>query len=200
MTRRRIPVIGLVSALVVATGPSCAGPERATRPDAGDAPALAVAEPSPNGLLVCPGSVPRYVAGVVTPALGGTVAVGGFSITVPPGGVSEPQTIVLTVPQSAYLEVDIRVEGQEHFVFQAPATVTLDYSRCGVSSSELGRLTAWYIDGATKALLENMGGVDDRPARRLTFSTPHLSGYSIANRTDPAPGEGSETGDSGVQY
>ncbi len=199
MTKGRIPAIGLAGAFVLAAAISCAGPDRATRPETAGAPALQLADGSAAGLLLCPGSVKRYASGVVTPELGGTVAVGGFSISLPAGAVLEPRTITLTVPESPYLEVDIRVDGVEHFVFQAPAVVTLDYGRCGVSTSQLGRLSAWYIDGATKSLLENMGGTDDRPSRRLTFRTPHLSGYAVVNRADPPPGDASDPGDSGIQ-
>ena len=195
MTRRRTFAIGLARAIVVGTALSCAGPDGATRPEAGGTPALLVAESSGSALLVCPGSVPRYASGVVTPEHGGTVAVGGFSITLPPGAVREPHVLTLTVPESRYLEVDIRIDGHEHYVFQAPAVVTLDYSRCGISSNQLGQLTAWYIDAQTKALLENMGGVDDRPSRRITFVTPHLSGYSIVTRTEPAPDDGTAPGE-----
>ena len=41
-------------------------------------------------------------------------------------------------------------------------------------------LSVWHIDVTTKALLENMGGVNDTVARKITFSTPHLSGYAVA--------------------
>jgi hypothetical protein len=182
MSRTRIPAIGLATAIVVATALACAGPDRATRPEFGGTPALLVGRTS--GLLECPGSVPRYASGVVTPEAGGTVMVGGFSIALPAGAVAEPQTLSITVPESPFLEVDIRVEGVEHFQFLQPAVVTLDYSRCGISTAQLGELTAWYLDPATKTPLENMGGVDDRLSRKLTFVTPHLSGYGIITRTD----------------
>ena len=42
-------------------------------------------------------------------------------------------------------------------------------------------LTVWYIDSETKAPLENMGGVDEKLTRTITFVTSHLSEYAIAN-------------------
>jgi hypothetical protein len=38
----------------------------------------------------------------------------------------------------------------------------------------------WHIDPLTKTFLEDMGGVDDKVARTVTFSTDHFSGYAIA--------------------
>ena len=33
----------------------------------------------------------------------------------------------------------------------------------------------------TKQPLENMGGIDNKLLKTVTFVTPHLSGYAIAN-------------------
>lgn len=194
MTRRSFPAIGLATAFVVASILACAGPERATLPEVGGTPALFVGQPA--ALIVCPSSETHSASGVVTPELGGTVAVGAFSITLPAGAVSEERTITVTVPASRFLEVDIRVEGFEHFQFEQPAVVTLDYSRCGVVAGGSQPLTAWYIDGATKTLLEQMGGVDDKVSRTVTFVTPHLSGYAVANRTGVAE-DSTSTGGTG---
>jgi hypothetical protein len=100
---------------------------------------------------------------------------------VPAGAVLVPTLIQVTTPASRYMEVDISVPGVEHFVFELPVTVTIDYGRCSRSDLDKAQLTAWYIDSETKALLEAMGGVDDKVARTVTFTTPHLSGYALAN-------------------
>jgi hypothetical protein len=39
----------------------------------------------------------------------------------------------------------------------------------------------WYIDSDTKAMLEPMGGVDNKLLKTITFTTGHLSGYAVAN-------------------
>jgi hypothetical protein len=183
MTTRRIPALGLAAALVASIGLACAQPDRVSRPAA--APSLSLTSGGSAALLLCPGSSPKSVSGVVTPLLGGTVAAGGFSIALPAGAVLAPTTITVTVPASPYLEVDIRADGAEHYQFEQPAVVTMDYSRCGVAAADK-RLTVLYIDEATKTPLEDMGGVDDKLSRRITFVTPHLSGYALANRTDTA--------------
>jgi hypothetical protein len=78
------------------------------------------------------------------------------------------------------MEIQIRANDEDHFYFKEPVVVTIDYSRCGRTDLVGRRLTAWYIDADTKALLENMGGVDDKLLQQITFSTSHFSGYAIA--------------------
>jgi len=133
-------------------------------------------EPS---LLVCPTNQTQSATAVIG-ALGGTVAVGGSSITLPPAAVLEPTTITLTVPASNYMEVDITANDAEHFDFLVPATVTISYARCSRSNINLKPLSVWYIDSLLKSLLQNMGGIDNKLLRTVTFTTDHLSGYSIA--------------------
>ena len=89
--------------------------------------------------------------------------------------------MTVTVPASKYMEVEISVAGSEHFTFELPVVVTLSYDRCTRSAADLLPMTAWYIDSETKDLLAPMGGMDDKVARTVTFTTGHLSGYAIAN-------------------
>jgi len=133
-----------------------------------------------TNLIECPASTASQSAAVVTP-LGGVVLSGGTSISIPAGAVLVPTTIIVTVPASQYMEVDISVPGIEHFLFELPVTVTVSYARCQRADINRTPLTAWHIDTSTKALLEAMGGVDDKLARSVTFTTPHLSGYALAN-------------------
>ena len=87
----------------------------------------------------------------------------------------------MTVPASKYMEIDVSALGVAHLLFQTPATITLDYARC--TNEQLGDepLSVWYLDPLTHRPLEDMNGVDDRLAKRITFTTGHLSGYAIAN-------------------
>lgn len=133
----------------------------------------------PN-LVECPTSTASSASGLITP-LGGMVSAGGTTISVPAGAVMVPTTITVTVPASNYMEVDISVPGVAHFEFLQPVSVTLGYARCTRSDIDRSPLTAWFIDSQTKEPLEAMGGVDDKTARTVTFSTGHLSGYALAN-------------------
>ena len=131
-------------------------------------------------LVECPTDQSTSASALVTP-LGGVVTAGGTSISVPAGAVLVPTTITVTVPASQYMEVDITADGAEHFTFQTPVTVSVSYARCTRDNINKEALEAWYIDSNTKALLQNMGGTDDKTARTVTFVTDHLSGYAVAN-------------------
>jgi len=58
--------------------------------------------------------------------------------------------------------------------------VTIDYSRCNRWSTLFKLLSVWNIDQDTKALLQNMGGIDNKLTQSITFVTPHFSGFAIA--------------------
>lgn len=131
-------------------------------------------------LLECPTNESSSASGLVTPLLGGTVAVGGTAIVVPAGGVLEPVPISVTVPASRFVEAEIRAGSAEHFLFSKTVIVSLDYSRCDREDIQRLPLTAWHIDPVTKELFAPMGGVDDKLAKRVSFLTDHLSGYAIA--------------------
>ena len=151
--------------------------------DAGDTPlAPADADLAFTGstLVECPVAVTESTSATVG-ALGGTVSLNGHSITLPAGAVLLPTEITLTVPASNYMEIEIHANDLESFDFEAPVSITLSYDRCTRSNLDNRQLTAWQIDPATKALLEHMGGVDDKNTRAVTFQSGHLSGFAIAN-------------------
>jgi hypothetical protein len=169
---RRIGSV-LCAALIAASCSSDAGPLE---------PAAAGAEisaTSGTSLLVCPTNVTQSTTGIVG-LLGGTLELDGTSISIPAGAVSAPTLFTLTLPASQYMEVKITAAGFEQFRFDEIATITISYDRCNRTNINRSSLSAWYIDSGTKALLEYMGGFDDKLARTVTFGTDHLSGYSIA--------------------
>jgi hypothetical protein len=131
-------------------------------------------------LVECPATDSETATALVSP-LGGVVSVAGASISIPAGALLLPSIVTVTVPASKFVEVDVSVAGVPHFTFELPVTVTISYARCTRSDIDRAPLSAWYIESATKALLENMGGVDDKVARTVTFRTGHLSGYAVAN-------------------
>ena len=138
-------------------------------------------------LLECAAAPAASASRVITPA-GGVVAAGGHAIAIPRVAVTRPTTITMTVPASRYVEVDIKAAGVEHFEFARPVVVTLDYSRCGAAADAIAQsFSAWYLDGATRVFLADMGGVDDRLFRRIFFTTDHLSGYAVAYRAGAEP-------------
>jgi hypothetical protein len=107
--------------------------------------------------------------------------IGATSVSIPTGALTTPTLIQLTIPPSRYMEIDVTAVGFSSFLFQTPITVTIDYSRCSRSDIDQQTLHVYHIDPLTKKLLEDMGGVDDKSSRRITFTTGHLSGYAVAN-------------------
>ena len=142
-----------------------------------DAPSLTAS--SGPSLIQCPTNTTSSATETVT-ALGGTVSLGGHSIQIPGGGLLGPTTITVTEPASQYVEIDIQAGAAEHFDFQLPMLVTISYARCGRTDIDRIPLQVWYIDPVTHELLENMGGVDNKLLRTVSFWTNHLSGYAIA--------------------
>ncbi len=131
-------------------------------------------------LLECPFPVAHMGMASIGPG-GGTVVAGGSSISIPSGALLEPTTITLAVSESEVVQVDITAGDAEHFEFGAPVSITIDYSRCPESSTDDEVLGAWYVDGATQALLEPMNATDDKVSRTVEFETDHLSSYAVAH-------------------
>jgi hypothetical protein len=130
-------------------------------------------------LVECPTNQTQQASATIT-ILGGSVTVGGTRVEIPFGAVLLPVKLTLTVPASNYMEIDVTANDLEHFEFEKPVTVILDYSRCARGNIEKGPLSAWYINESNEPL-ENMNGIDDKVARTIRFMTGHLSGYAIAN-------------------
>jgi hypothetical protein len=130
-------------------------------------------------LLVCPSTQTQTTSGIIG-IDGGTVSLGGTSVTIPLGALLGQTTVELTIPAGQYMEADLSVNGGQHISFLQPVTVTIDYSRCNPWQTLLRRLSVWNIDQDTKALLENEGGLDNKLLRQITFTTSHFSGFAIA--------------------
>jgi len=177
--RRSLPLRALAAGLAVLLA-ACAD-SGITAPDGAAALDVAAARAKTVGsatLLACPGLNTERASAVIG-AAGGTLAVGGQVMTVPAGAVPTPTLFTMAVPPGRYMELNISAAGEAHYAFARPVSITVDYSRCRGPEPTVA-LDAWHIDSATRELLQDMNGVDDRAARKVTFSTDHLSGYAIA--------------------
>lgn len=134
----------------------------------------------PRAALACSVAEESAVRAEIRPE-GGTVSLHGHSVYFPPGAVLEPVVVKLTVPASRYVEVDIQVNGQEHYQLARPVLATLSYERCEPSSLPRGSLSAWHIDGRTRRPVERMGSLHDRANRSVSFVTNHFSGYALVH-------------------
>ena len=157
---------------------SSCGEPRATAPSSGANTSTATSS-SPT-LVECPTNQTDATTGLVG-LLGGVLSLDGSSISIQGGALTAPTLFQFAVPASRFMEVDISAVGFQTFLFQDSVSVTIDYSRCNRSDLDQQVLHVWHIDPVTKALLENMGGQDDKANHRITFKTNHLSGYAVAN-------------------
>jgi hypothetical protein len=168
---RRFLSVALAAAVTACSEPTSPGPS----------PQALIFPDAKSGLIQCPTDVSQ-TASALLGALGGELSVGGHRIIVPPDalplvGVS---LVTLTAPASKYVEIEVSVNGLPHFQFAQPLTLVIDYSRCSRSNIDRDPLRVWYIDPVTHAFIEDMGGVDDKIARTVTFTTDHFSGYAVA--------------------
>jgi hypothetical protein len=171
----------LAAALAVFTLGACADAPTAATPASTPEPTA----PAPlfwfNGptLVQCPVYTSQSTTGIIGP-LGGLLSLGENVVSFPAGAVTTPTLFQVTVPASRYMKVDVTAVGLDHFVFDTPISVTVDYSRCPADRTTGKALEVWYVSPLLNIPLQNMGGTDDPASRRITFSTDHLSGYVIA--------------------
>jgi hypothetical protein len=128
-------------------------------------------------LIECPTDTTRSISKTID-LLGGTLELDGHKIVIPEGAVLVATEFTLTVPASNYVEIGVKADGAEHFQFEEPVSMTISYERCTRSNIEKSDLRIFYID-SDNAILEEMGGTDDKTARTVSTSTDHLSDYAI---------------------
>ena len=131
-------------------------------------------------LISCPNDTPVSTTALVEPLLGGILTVQGASITIPPGALSLPTVITLSVPASQYARVDVTALDIQHLLFNKPVTVTIDYNRCWRPELDTSPLTAWYLSPLLGTPIEKMPSTDDKSVHVVTFTTGHLSSYALA--------------------
>jgi len=179
--RRRL--VGVLAGAVLVLSASCSdAPTAPAAPSAADSSSKLLGLPifgSNPRLLYCPTSETTTASGLIG-SLGGTLSLLGTSVTIPGGALLDDTTVELTIPAGQYMEVDLSVNNGQHINFLQPVVVTINYSRCNRFSTLFRLLSVWNIDQDTKALLQNMGGVDNKLTQSITFVTPHFSGFAIA--------------------
>lgn len=156
---------------------SCDAPE----PTAALAPGDALRSTTSGAILLeCPTDVTKSVTGTID-LLGGTLELDGHQVVFPANAVLLPTEFTLTVPASNYLEIKVKPVGADSYEFSKPVSLTMSYSRCTRSNVDKKSLKIFYIDSGTKAILENMGGTDNKTARTVTTDTDHFSGFSVGS-------------------
>lgn len=178
-----------LGAMIVAACSDASTAPRAVAPEPANL-ALASASAANTGAsqyLACPSTHTYSTSKVIGPR-GGILAVDGSALAIPPGAVPAATRFTLIVPASDIMQIEAHADGVEHYVFQRPVMITIDYSRCAQAVDQLPSFSAWYIDTSTRNPLSWMGGVDDRLSHRLFFTTGHLSGYAVSERSGMGDG------------
>ena len=173
---RRLHLVALAAAVTACSEPT--SPSGSSVSQRFETEETAPREPA---LISCPTSEWRFRFALIGP-LGGSVSLDGHLVSFPQGALSGVRLslVSLIVPPSEYMEVHLSINGLRHYEFGAPVTVVIDYSRCSGPELDASPLRVWQIDPFTKAFIADMGGVDDKAARTVTFQTDHFSGYAIA--------------------
>ena len=131
-------------------------------------------------LLECPVGVTRSTSATIG-LLGGVLELDGHRLVIPAQALLLPTEFTLTVPASNYVEIDVRAAGHEHFDFLEPVALTISYDRCTRSNIDDETLRVYHLDDGSKAILEDLGGSDDKALRAVTTSTDHLSDYALGS-------------------
>jgi len=176
-------VAGALAFALLVLGASCSdAPTGPRMPASGDGSSKLLGLPifgSSPKLLSCPTNETKTATALIG-SLGGSLSLLGTSVTIPGGALLDDTSVELTIPAGQYMEVDLTVNNGQHINFLQPVVVTIDYSRCNRFNTLFKLLSVWNIDQDTKALLENMGGIDNKLTQSITFVTPHFSGFAIA--------------------
>lgn len=130
-------------------------------------------------LVECPTNETRSVTGTLG-ILGGNLELDGHVLALPLGAVLIPTEFTMTVPASRFVEVHVTANRAHGFQFLETTVFTISYQRCTRNDLARADLTVYKIDPETKALLKDMGGLENALLRTVTFSTDSLSAYSIA--------------------
>jgi len=155
------------------------GPLLAASEAAAPTPAvIPAAAPAPQP-IECRAAPGRSATALIDSA-GGSVSVAGVAVMLPPGAVSSPTGVTVTVQPSPVMRIAIRAVGADATSFEQPALVTVDYAGCPVPPAGEAPLSVWRLDAAAERPVEKMEGEDDRELRLITFVAGTASQYTIA--------------------
>ena len=107
---------------------------------------------------------------VIGPA-GGTISLGGVTLSVPKGALDRPVAITATVPAGSMLQVEFAPHGLQ---FDAPFTLTFD----GVQSSDV---VGVYFEGGVGDFVRVLQSFPTTlNGTSASFNSDHFSGYTMA--------------------
>ena len=125
-----------------------------------------------TGLLKCSPLATDSVTQTIGPA-GGTLQVGAYTLSVPPGALSDSVSIAAVAPSDSVNRVAFQPQG---LTFQQPASLTMSYANC--STLDAAKQIAYMSDAG--AILAYLPSVDNASAQLVTGQLSHFSDYAIA--------------------
>jgi hypothetical protein len=170
MKATRLVVVALCLSLALACGdhsPTAAPPA----PEASLLGSLL----APTGLLKC-SSLPYAQSAVTIGPAGGSISAGPHTLVVPPGALTAPTTITMTVPTGLGVNaVKFQPAGLR---FLAPAALTMSYSNCSLLGNLLPKRIAYTDDNLN--IISYLISLDNLLSDKVTGKVSHFSDYVVA--------------------
>ena len=168
--RRLIASILLLAVAVACSEPTNSVPA-APAPDASLIGGLLGA----TGLLKC-SSLPYASDTETIGPLGGVLRAGPHSLVIPPGALTTPTTITMTVPTGLGVNaVKFQPEGLR---FVAPAVLSMSYSNCSLLGKLLPKRIAYTDDNLN--IISYLLSLDNLLSKNVTGKVNHFSDYVVA--------------------
>jgi hypothetical protein len=154
--------------------------DTSTVPDTSTLPANSLAAVR---ALSCPVGTASRVRGWIGPD-GGSVGSKAALLSVPAGAVAAPTQFEVQVPGTDTVGVEVHALDSlgaptASYQFAQEAKITVNLGRCGASGLPSAKLQVMHVDSLGNILEVMQVGRTDRTGMRISFPTPHLSGYVI---------------------
>lgn len=141
------------------------GPQSATRARADWFPRIGLLECSP---------LPADSATATIDSSGGVIQIGPHTLTIPPGALSAPVTIMAVAPSDTVNRIQFQPTGLR---FREPARLTMSYGNCGVLYGLLPQL-AYTTDSLQ--VLQILESATDPFSQTVSAPLRHFSDYAVA--------------------
>jgi hypothetical protein len=129
----------------------------------------------PTGLLSC-SDLPYASSTQTIGTAGGSISAGPHTLLIPPGALTQPTVITMTVPTGLHVNaVKFQPEGLR---FLAPAALTMSYSNCSLLGNLLPKRIA-YTDNNLNILYYILS-LDNLLSNKVTGKVSHFSDYVVA--------------------
>jgi hypothetical protein len=172
-----------VLVLVLLVAPSCSeAPTTPAVPPVSSVPAALAPRAdligsllAPTGLLEC-SNLPAASTTVTIGPAGGSISAGPHKLVIPPGALSAPTAITMTIPTGLNVNaVKFKPQGLR---FSTPASLTMSYANCSLLGKLLPKRIAYTDDNLN--ILYYLLSLDNVLSKYVTGQVNHFSDYVVA--------------------